>query len=104
MQVKKSSEISISDPNMTRFFITIPDAAHFIIERSLKPPTSDEVSYYPISYTKKFKLGDLAKAFLRVCGNRSVKIKIIGKRTGEKIHEDYATNVGLQNVEELVKL
>lgn len=104
MQLKKSGEISISDPNMTRFFITIPDAAHFIIERSLKPPTSDEVSYYPISYTKKFKLGDLAKAFLRVYGNRSVKIKIIGKRTGEKIHEDYATNVGLQNVEELVKL
>lgn len=100
-QVIHRNKIEITDPEMTRFFITLPDAAKFIVETGLKPNVSSETTYYPLEYTKKFRLGDLGKAFVKIYGDNKTKIVTTGKRHGEKIHEDYVSNVALLNVREL---
>lgn len=100
-QVKRRNTIEITDPDMTRFFITLPDAAKFIVDIGLKSKVSPETIYYPLEVTKKFRLGDLGKAFISVYGDNKTKILTTGKRHGEKIHEDYVSHVGLLTAEEL---
>lgn len=85
-QAKMKGKIEITDPDMTRFFITIPDAASFIVDLGEKEISTEEI-LYPKSITRKFKLGDLAEAFVEL--NPGVKIEVTGKRPGEKVHEDY---------------
>jgi len=102
--IKKTNVIEVTDPSMTRFFITLSDAAKFITDTSLLPNLSSEKIYYPLSDTKKFLVGDLARAFVSVFGDSKTRIKEIGARSGEKKHEDYMTEVPLLKVEELIKL
>lgn len=101
-QIRISNTIEITDPLMTRFFITIPDAARFIVETSLKEKLDPFQIYYPLNLTKKFRLSDLAKAFINVFGNKKTKIKIIGAKSGEKTHEDYLADVDFLTINELV--
>lgn len=101
-QIKKKNFIEVTDPKMTRFFITISDAAKFIIDISLKEDLNSSEIYYPLKFTKKFHLDDLAKAFIKVYGNKETKIKIVGAKSGEKIHEDYLSDVPFLTVNELI--
>ena len=103
-QIKADNTIEVTDPSMTRFFITLPDAAKFIVETSLQKDLNPSKIYYPLKLTKKFRLGDLAKAFVEVFGDKFTKIKTIGIRPGEKLHEDYLSDVSLLTVDELEKL
>lgn len=100
-QIRRRNTIDLTDPEMTRFFITLPDAARFIVRIALQSKVSSETIYYPLEYTKKFRVGDLGEAFIMVYGNDRTKIRTIGKRHGEKIHEDYVSNVGLLTVGKL---
>jgi len=100
-QIKANNTIEVTNPSMTRFFITIPDAAKFIVETSLQKDLDPSKIYYPLKPTKKFRLGDLARAFVEVFGDKFTKIKTIGIRSGEKLHEDYLSDVGLLTIGEL---
>lgn len=102
--IKQKNLIEVTDPQMTRFFITIEDAAKFIVETSLKEKLDSSQIYYPLSLTKKFRLADLAKAFINVFGDSKTKIKTIGKQSGEKLHEDYLSDVNFLSVKELEDL
>lgn len=101
-QIKKKNIIEVTNPKMTRFFITIPDAAKFVVDISLQRDLDSSKTYYPLEFTKKFHLDDLAQAFMKVYGNKETKIKIIGAKSGEKTHEDYLTDVAFLTVNELV--
>ncbi len=103
-QVKTRNEITVTDPEMTRFFVTLPDAARFIVSTSLKTRINADEMFYPFSYTKKFKLGDLAKAFISLFPEQKIKLKIQGKREGEKSHENYVGDVPLVSVGELTDI
>lgn len=103
-QIKKQNKIEITDPKMTRFFITLPDAAKFIVDKSLEDNLNPAKIYYPLEFTKKFHLDDLGKAFIEVFGDKKTEIKVIGAKTGEKTHEDYLTDVAFLSVKELVRL
>ena len=103
-QIRRRNQIEITDPDMTRFFITLPDVAKFIVGVGIKQNVSPETIYYPLEYTKKFRLGDLGKAFIRIYGDNKTKIHTTGKRHGEKIHEDYVSNVKPLAVGELERI
>ena len=103
-QLKKYNKIKVSDLEMTRYFITLPDVANFIVNIGLSKDLDIKQIYYPFKFTKKFNLGDLAKAFLQIYGNKNSKIEITGASAGEKKHEDYIADVPLSSVEELVKI
>ncbi len=74
----KSGVLPITDKNMTRFWITLDQAAHFVIN-TLKYLKGGEIFVPKIP---SMKIVDLAKAIAPEC-----KQRIAGIRPGEKIHE-----------------
>lgn len=103
-QLKKNNVIRVSDPEMTRYFITLANAAEFILDITLAEKPNVKETHYPLEHTKKFRLGDLAEAFLKVHGNTDSKMKIVGGLSVEKKHEDYIADFPLSPVSELVSL
>lgn len=94
-QVSQNSELKITDPEMTRYFITPEDAAKFIVEVGLSEDTDSSKIYYPLEYTHKFLLKDLADVFVQLFGKDKVSVKVTGALPGEKKHEDYIEDVKL---------
>ncbi|MBU0534990.1 SDR family NAD(P)-dependent oxidoreductase [Patescibacteria group bacterium] len=103
-QLKKDNKIKITDPEMTRYFINIPDAAKFLVDVGLATNPDSSKIFYPLEYTKKFKLKSLAQAFLKVRGNKYSSIETIGASPGEKKHEDYIANCPLMSIKELTSV
>lgn len=94
-QIASENKIKITDPEMTRYFITLPEAAEFITTVGLSRNPRADIIYYPLKYTKKYMLKDLAEAFVELFGNKKTKIEVIGTLPGEKKHEDYVKDVKL---------
>lgn len=103
-QIKKKNHINLTDPKMTRYFVTLSDASKFIVETALQSNPNTETIYYPSKYTKKFVLGDLAEVFIKMFGNKDTKIISMGAQPGEKIHEDYIEDVKLTTKGELKQI
>ncbi len=81
----KSEELTITDDKMTRFMISIDDALEFVIN-SLNMMVGGEIF---VKKTPSMKVIDIAKTIAP-----KANIKIIGKRPGEKIHEQM---IGLED-------
>ena len=75
---KEKKPITITNPNMTRFFLNLEDSVKFVI-KSIELLKRNEI-YVPKMYS--LKIIDLAKTIAP-----KSKIKIIGMRSGEKLHE-----------------
>ena len=92
------SELPITDLRMTRFLLTLESAAKLI-----------EWAYYsPISHGKivvpklqAFKIVDIAKALIsEYCPDIDIKLKIVGVRKGEKLHEEMISSEEWMRTEE----
>ena len=103
-QVSQNNELKITDPEMTRYYITPEDAAQFIVDTGLKDNIDTSEIYYPLEYTRKFLLKELAESFVKLSGKDKVSIKITGAMPGEKKHEDYIEDVKLTPQAELERL
>jgi UDP-glucose 4-epimerase len=91
-QIKKNQPITITDPEMTRYMMTLDDAVDLVLFAYKNGKPGDIfVQKAPAS-----TIGDLAKALLEIY-NAKNKIQIIGTRHGEKLYET------LVNREEMVK-
>jgi UDP-N-acetylglucosamine 4,6-dehydratase/UDP-glucose 4-epimerase len=91
-QIESSKNITITDPNMTRFNITMNQALDFII-RSLKKGNGGEVF---IPKLKAYSLEVLKDAIIEVL-EKDVKTEIISVRPGEKYHESLISNEETRN-------
>lgn len=80
-QVAHSDFITVTDPDMTRFLMTLDDSVD-LIETTLKKGESGE-TWIPV--LPAMRIGDLASIFARKFNKQ---VKIIGSRPGEKLHED----------------
>jgi UDP-glucose 4-epimerase len=91
-QIKQNKNITVTDPNMTRFMMTLNDAVDLVIYAYQNGQSGDLfVQKSPAS-----TIGDLAKAMIELYKSDS-EIKVIGTRHGEKLYET------LVNREEMVK-
>lgn len=102
-QALHNREIKITDPDMTRYFITPEDAAMFIVDTGLGRSLDINKIYYPLEYTRKFLLKDLAEVFVELWSKGVVAVKVTGAMPGEKKHEDYIQDVDLMSKEQLKK-
>lgn len=75
-QAQKGETLTITDPNMTRFILTLDEAIELIL-RALNSPMRGDVF---IKKSRSARLGDIALAF-------SNNTRVIGKMRGEKLHE-----------------
>jgi len=84
LEEKSLGYFSITDPNMTRFNITLNESINFVLN-SLTIQKGGEIF---VPKLPSYKLLDLCKAIDEKC-----KIKIIGVRVGEKIHEELISSM-----------
>ncbi len=81
--IRQGNEIIVTNFEMTRFFISVNVLADFTIDVMERGESGN--IYIPSH--KVMKLEDLAKAVIELYGNEKTKIKVVGTRRGEKLHE-----------------
>ena len=88
-QIVKGGPITITDPNMERFFMSIPEASQLILQTCSLGKGGD---IFILDMGSPVKIIDVAKELIRLSGFdlNEIDIKIIGKRPGEKIIEELA--------------
>ena len=87
-QIAAGGPVTVTDASMTRYFMTIPEAVQLII-RSGELPTGGEV--FVLEMGDPVKIVDLAHNMIRLSGHEpevDIAIEIVGRRPGEKIHEE----------------
>lgn len=91
-QIKSGKNITVTDPNMTRFNITMNEALDLIF-RALENSKGGEVF---VPKLKAYKVGDIKDAITEILESKS-ETKIISTRPGEKIHESLISFDELSN-------
>ena len=93
-QILKGGPLTLTDPEVIRYFMTIDEAVHLMIE-SLNLAKGGDV--FLLDMGKPIKILDLAKKMINLSGlsikdnsnpNGDIEIKIIGLREGEKLYEE----------------
>lgn len=95
-QIKNGQEITITDPGMTRFLMSLHDAVELVLFAFEHGNTGDLfVNKAPASTIK-----DLAEALQNLAGKKS-PVKIIGTRHGEKVFETLCTREEMLKAEDM---
>jgi FlaA1/EpsC-like NDP-sugar epimerase len=87
-QIAAGGPVTVTDEAMTRYFMTIPEAVQLII-RSGDLTTGSQV--FVLEMGDPVKIVDLARNMIRLSGKEpdvDIAIEIVGRRPGEKIHEE----------------
>ncbi len=88
-QIASGGPVTVTDPRMTRYFMTIPEAVQLIIRAGSLSEGSGEV--FVLEMGEPIAIIELAKTMIRLSGlepERDIAIEIVGARRGEKLHED----------------
>jgi FlaA1/EpsC-like NDP-sugar epimerase len=85
-QLHEGVPLTVTDPEMTRYFMTIPEASRLILEAALIGGAGD---LFVLDMGEPVRIVDLARDLARLAGRDpdSVPIQYIGLRPGEKLHE-----------------
>ena len=87
-QISEGGPITITHPDIIRYFMTIPEACQLVLEAG---SMGNGGEIYIFDMGKPVKIIDLAKKMIRLAGyipDRDIKIKIVGLRPGEKLYEE----------------
>jgi FlaA1/EpsC-like NDP-sugar epimerase len=92
-QIAAGGPVTVTDPRMTRYFMTIPESVQLIIRAgSLSGKGSGHTGdVFVLEMGEPVRIIDLAEAMIRLSGlepERDIAIEIVGARPGEKFHED----------------
>lgn len=82
-EISQNNEITVTNSEMTRFFINVKTLVDFIIEIM---ETGESGNIY-IPHQRTIALADLAKATIDLYGDKVTRLKVCGPRVGEKLHE-----------------
>lgn len=89
-QIKNGGPVTITHPEMTRFFMTIPEAAKLIVSAG---SMGDQGEIFILDMGDPVSIVDIAKDMIRMHGlvpGKDIAITYTGIRPGEKIHEELA--------------
>ncbi len=88
-QIAAGGPVTVTDPRMMRYFMTIPEAVQLIIRAGSLPERSGEV--YVLDMGEPVRIMELAETMIRLSGfepERDIAIGVVGARPGEKLSED----------------
>ncbi len=93
-QITEGGPVTVTDPNIVRFFMSIPEAAELVIQAGAMAQGGE---VYILDMGEPVKIFDLAKTMIRVMGAEvrnegnpegDIEIRFIGLRPGEKLYEE----------------
>jgi FlaA1/EpsC-like NDP-sugar epimerase len=86
-QIASGGPLTVTHPKMTRYFMSIPEAAQLVIQASLMGKGGQ---IYVLDMGEPVKIVDLAKDMIKLSGfdGDDIKIKFTGLRPGEKLYEE----------------
>ncbi|AWH85141.1 polysaccharide biosynthesis protein [Flavobacterium album] len=87
-QIENGGPITLTHPDIIRYFMTIPEACQLVLEAGAMGRGGE---IYIFDMGKPVKIIDLAKKMIRLAGfipDKDIEIKIVGLRPGEKLYEE----------------
>jgi FlaA1/EpsC-like NDP-sugar epimerase len=87
-QIEKGGPVTVTHPEITRYFMTIPEACRLVLEAGCMGKGGE---IYIFDMGKSVKIIELAKRMIRLAGlvpNQDIKIEYTGLRPGEKLFEE----------------
>ena len=87
-QIKSGGPVTVTDPRMTRFFMSVEEAVQLVLQASL---LSEGRDIFMLEMGEPVPIIDLARRMIQLSGGRvdvDIPIKVIGIRPGEKLAED----------------
>ena len=93
-QIRDGGPITLTDPDVTRFFMTIPEASQLVIQAGAMAHGGD---VFVLDMGEPVKIGDLARRMVELSGltvrdaenpEGDIEIKVTGLRPGEKLYEE----------------
>jgi len=87
-QIARGGPVTVTHPEMTRFFMTIPEAVQLVIQAGA---IGGRGQVYVLDMGEPVRIVDLADTMIRLSGKepgREVPIEFVGARPGEKLHEE----------------
>ncbi len=91
-QIKEGGPLTVTHKDITRFFMTIPEACRLVLEAGAMGQGGE---IFVFDMGKSVKIFDLAVKMIRLSGFKypdDIDIKIVGLRPGEKIYEEVLSN------------
>lgn len=91
-QIAKGGPVTVTHPEITRFFMTIPEACRLVMEAATMA-TGTQIFVFDMG--KSVKIANLAKRMIELAGlevDKDIKIEYTGLRPGEKLYEEVLSN------------
>lgn len=88
MQIKKGGPVTVTHPDIVRYFMTIPEAAQLVLQAG---SFAQSGAIYALDMGQPIRIMDLAERIIRFYGyepNVDMPIKVTGLRPGEKLYEE----------------
>ena len=104
-QILRGGPITVTDPEITRFFMSIPEATQLVLQANA---LASEGEVFVLDMGEPIRIGDLAKTMISLSGmtertgtnpTGDIEITYVGLRPGEKLHEELFVG---ENVEDTV--
>lgn len=84
-QIKAGGPVTVTDPNIIRYFMLIPEACELVLEAGTKGEGGE---IFVFDMGKPVRIADLARRKIELSGAKGVEIKYTGLRDGEKLYEE----------------
>ena len=84
-QIKNGGPVTVTHPDIIRFFMLIPEACKLVLEAGTMGHGGE---IFVFDMGKPVKIVDLAKRMIKLSGAKNIEIKFTGLRDGEKLYEE----------------